>query len=205
MSNKDYKVAEDDPSLQYFRTVPAFAKLISSPIYTPQQTRSRTIKTSGEDELFAITLNTPLTIPYCLTISRQENPSDPNSPISDVRTFLRLEHGLNGYPGVCHGGIIATIFDEILGIAVGVAYQHDKAIQKRKGTYQRGSRNPSMTAELVTTYVKPVKVPGNVCVIVHPPKHEGRKVWVESDLVAENGDVLSRGRALFIQLKRSSI
>jgi thioesterase superfamily protein 4 len=198
---------KDDASVKYFidNHTSTFSPLFTSPDWTYVPTRSRKLKSSGEDELFAVTLNTPLTMPYCLTLGKLIDHSDPNSLFSEVRTYMKLEHGINGYPDVCHGGIVATLLDEVMGIAMGAFRQRGREVEKRLGTYVRQKRNPGMTAELVTTYVRPVRTPAVVCIIVGVPRVDGRKTWVEAEILSENGEVLSKGKALFVQLKTSHI
>jgi len=196
---------KEDKDLTYFLNVPWCSTIVNSPEYAIHPTRSRTVKPTGEDEVFSVTLNTPVTVPYCLTVARSSNPSDPESPISEVRSFCRLERGLNGYPDICHGGILALLFDELMGVAMHIYYQQVKAVEKRKGTYIRGQRMPSMTVELTVQYVRPARVPATVSVITWPPRIDGRKIWLDSEIQNEDGEVLSKSKALFVQLKSTKI
>ena len=38
--------------------------------------------------------------------------------LGNVMTLLDLGNGMNGHPNVCHGGFVATMLDEILGVLV---------------------------------------------------------------------------------------
>ena len=36
--------------------------------------------------------------------------------IQEVRTLMDLGNGVNGHPDICHGGFVATVLDEVIGI-----------------------------------------------------------------------------------------
>ena len=77
--------------------------------------------------------------------------------IPEVRTLLTLERDLNSDPDVCHGGIVVTIIDEIMGVVGTVFEKREIEIARACGEDLRQS--PAMTAELVITYVRSVGTP----------------------------------------------
>lgn len=151
--------------------------------------RSRRAKASTEDELFSRTLNTPET--FSAYVLFYEEPRDPHGRVDEVKAFLTLNPGVNGYPGVCHGGIVATILDEVLGVLMPL-------------NQARGAQPPTvhMTAYLHTTYLQPVRTPATVLVTTRINKVDGRKVLVEGSIWDEKSTRLARAEALFVELKK---
>lgn len=89
-----------------------------------------------------------------------------------------------GWPGVTHGGLVATILDEQLG---------------RCAIRQFPSKT-GVTANLEINYLKPV-VTNSYYVIRTMPTKEGmtdRKMWVTGRLETLEGRVCSEGKALFV-------
>jgi len=117
-----------------------------------------------------------------------------------VSALFHLEGGLNGYPNICHGGIIATLLDEALGLAYGIFAQREHEIAEARG--EKLSRAPSMTAELVTTYVRPLRTPQTVRIVIKGLRREGRKTFMEADVLDGEGVLLAKGTGLFVQLKK---
>jgi thioesterase superfamily protein 4 len=39
-------------------------------------------------------------------------------PYREIITIVDLGDGLNGYPQICHGGMIATLLDEVCGVLI---------------------------------------------------------------------------------------
>jgi thioesterase superfamily protein 4 len=94
--------------------------LITSPDWTLTRTASRDPKPTTEDSFFAETLATSRTIRGCVTL-RPTKELDPQDGMGDmaygeVRTIVELGDGLNGHPRVAHGGFVATMLDEIMGV-----------------------------------------------------------------------------------------
>jgi hypothetical protein len=97
--------------LTFFQSVPWCASLINDPKYVTIPTNSRVSKESTEDALFGDILKSDKTISACLSLYKK--PATSTASIEEVTTLLSLETGLNGYPKICHGGIVATILDEL--------------------------------------------------------------------------------------------
>ncbi|KAJ9649772.1 hypothetical protein H2199_000551 [Coniosporium tulheliwenetii] len=101
--------------VSHFTHLPWCRALLSDPTWKTVPTSSRTPKSSTEDSFFAETLQTPSTIRGCLA---QHTAADPTSdpPIREVRILLDLGDGVNGYPHTAHGGFVATLLDEVVGV-----------------------------------------------------------------------------------------
>jgi acyl-coenzyme A thioesterase PaaI-like protein len=188
-----------DDDLTFFQTIPWCASLINDPSYVTIPTISRVSKEDTEDALFGDILRTDKTIAACLSLYKK--PAVSTAPIGEVTTLLSLEYGLNGYRHVCHGGIVATILDEVMGILLAV--NKDREAEIARDTGKSVETMAEVTAELTVKYLKPVTTPQTVRVKAWLSRTEGRKFWVEGTIEDKSGTVLARGEALFVQIRKS--
>jgi acyl-coenzyme A thioesterase PaaI-like protein len=178
--------ASQEPDLIHFQEIPWCAELLSSPNIVITPTESREYKASTEDALFAETFKTDDTISACISFYPRYSPGARR--IEEVHTLLTLGYRLNGYPGRAHGGVLATVIDEVMGILLG--------INKRLGLI--ATRGDTVTAYLNVSYVKPVQTPGTVLVSARFKEVMGRKHFLEATIKDGGGAVLARAEALFI-------
>ena len=99
----------------YFRKIPWCANLIDDPAWMPCNTSSRQAKGSTEDSFLAETLKSDRTIRKLLSMHRKAA-AEGSPAIQEVRTLIDLGNGVNGHPNICHGGFVATMLDEAIGI-----------------------------------------------------------------------------------------
>ncbi|KFY45181.1 hypothetical protein V494_01106 [Pseudogymnoascus sp. VKM F-4513 (FW-928)] len=185
----------------FFQSIPWCASLINDPGYVAMPTSSRVSKDSTEDALFGDVLKTDKTISACLSLYKK--PAASTASIVEVTTLLALESGLNGYAHICHGGIIATILDEVMGLLLSVNKGREAEIAKfAEGTVERMAE---VTAELTVKYLKPVTTPQTVRVKVWVSRTEGRKFWIQGTIEDKSSTVLSRGEAVFVRARRGSL
>lgn len=168
--------------------------IIEDPDFVEEPTSSRFYHVdTGENKLLANTLKTENTIAAWYSLYRRPDKSAVRIK-DEVRVFLALREGLNGYPRVCHGGITATVLDEIMSILVSVC---------------RVSQNLSMenvTADLNIKYLKPVPLPSVVLVRAKIQDiQKDKKYFVDADMVDAEGTVLTRAKGLFIQVSRERL
>jgi acyl-coenzyme A thioesterase PaaI-like protein len=123
---------------------------------------SRTLKPTDEDSLFAETLKSERGIVHMLEI--YEKPTSPAQRVDEVKAFLTLGRGLNGHPNICHGGLVTTILDEVVGLLI--------SINQERATIPTGSY---VTAYLNTSFVKPVPTPATLLARAWFTKFAGRK------------------------------
>jgi uncharacterized protein (TIGR00369 family) len=97
-----------------------------------------------------------------------------------IRGTFKLAAEYQGGPGFIHGGIIATVLDEVMG----------------KVNRFRGVR--AVTAELNVEYLKPVKVDEDLIVEGHEVEMSGRNVILAGEIRNQSGQVLARGRGRFV-------
>lgn len=92
-------------------------------------------------------------------------------------TTLRPEH--HGVGGIAHGGIVATILDDMSGSIPPVLRQR------------------AVTAKLDVEFSAPVMVGRPLVTEAWLESFEGRKIWIRTRLT-DDGQVLATGRALFV-------
>ncbi len=95
---------------------------------------------------------------------------------------FRLDKRYTGPPGHCHGGIIATILDEAMG-----------KVNKLRQVV-------AMTAEITVNYLKPVPLNKPLRVESREVKMKGRQHVNMAEILNQKGEVLARGRGLFIAI-----
>jgi uncharacterized protein (TIGR00369 family) len=95
---------------------------------------------------------------------------------------LRLARRFQGPPGHAHGGIIATLLDEAMSKA------------------NRAREVVAMTRTLEVDYIRPVPVGVALRLTARHLSAEGRKHHCEAEISNSKGEVLARGRALFIAI-----
>lgn len=192
-SNIRHPSPEED--IKHFKSVPWCLKHLQPPgtELIISSAYSRTPKHDSEDALFSETINTPSTLSHFILF--YPRPSEPRSVLPEIKGLITLGNKLDGHPGICHGGMVATIFDEVLGYAAPGS--------RLSGEGQdEGKPVPSyVTAYLHTTYIRPVRTPGTILVVARTTKVEGRKIWVEASMEDGQGEKLAKAEALFVQVK----
>lgn len=103
-----------------------------------------------------------------------------------VTSVLDVGHWQQGGPGVVHGGVVAAALDETMG-----------ALQAFFG-------RPAVTAELTTSYRRPIPVGTQLHLWARVQEREGRKTWTTGTarLDGPDGPVAAEGRGLFIDIRR---
>jgi uncharacterized protein (TIGR00369 family) len=95
---------------------------------------------------------------------------------------LRLDERYTGPPGHCHGGIIATILDEAMG-----------KVNKLRNVI-------AVTSQMTVDYLRPVPLNKALLVESRELSVRGRKHVNVGEIINQKGQVLARGRALFIAI-----
>ncbi|KAK3388395.1 HotDog domain-containing protein [Sordaria brevicollis] len=179
--------------IDHFRSIPWVSKHLSQPHLIINQSDTRRPKPGHGDTLISQTLNSQDAISAYITIIQ---PPPPGSElITEILSFLTLGPQLNGWPGVCHGGIVMTILDEVQG----QLFTQNKRQKRMKDI-------PLMTAYLNTKFSKPVRTPCTIMVRARITKVEGRKHWTEAAILVEDEKTgeeteLARCESLFVMLK----
>lgn len=92
----------------------------------------------------------------------------------------RKEH--QGFPGVAHGGLAATVMDEAMGWAM----------------YAVGAW--AMTARMEVKYRKPVPLEEEVIVTAEVVRDRGRWLEAVSEIRSASGERLSEAKGIFVRL-----
>lgn len=192
---------------QYFERIPWCAAHLSDPEWTQCPTRSREVKAaSSEDSFFAETLATPRTMPRYITLCQAKQIPIPKEQLAQaedkkkllipaIKSFWQLENGVNGFPGVAHGGLVGTLLDEELGILLSVNWEW--------GFGRSYEDMSSMTAYLNISFKAPVRTPGVVLVTARVTRQEGRKTFMRAEIIDEKGTVCAIGEGLYVDISRA--
>ena len=100
-----------------------------------------------------------------------------------VKCVLRLDKRFQGATGFAHGGIIATLLDEVMAKSNGLG----------------GTR--AVTLRLETRYRKMVPIQRELHLTGWRTSKRGRKLYLRAELHDTQGNLLSEGRGLFLVVK----
>ncbi|KAJ5082071.1 Thioesterase superfamily [Penicillium argentinense] len=204
-------MAAPDPAIPHFRSHPWANSLLTSEDYKPIDTDSRRMKPSGEDGYFANTLGTSTTIPHVLTLQRREIPAPPNKiptwlpatkqdaaaaaaagnptpgtmPADIIMICDLASPGISGHPSTVHGGIVATLIDEAMSLAVAAHTSSDSG-STVPVSEESNPRGKIFTAQLDVRYKKRVTNPALLVVRVKVVGRVGRKFWVRAQALQED-------------------
>jgi uncharacterized protein (TIGR00369 family) len=104
--------------------------------------------------------------------------ADRNSMVARIRLRSRY----TGPPGHVHGGVIATILDEAMGKVMKI---HNVI---------------ALTSRMEVQYLKPVPLQQTLIAEGKPKSHRGRRYWTVAEIRNQQGDVLARGKGLFVAI-----
>lgn len=189
-----------EESLSHFQGIPWVAQLLRDTDFITSPLPSRVYKsTTTEDRLFSATIKSPSTIAECLMQYRRPAPgSKPFAPkaipTTEIRVFCTLGTDLDGFPGILHGGIVATLLDEFTGLILSLSL----------GGGEPGQDGP-VTAYLNTKFVGPVLTPSTVVVSGRITEVKDNRKWkLKGDIKDQNGSVLAEAECLYILPRRVS-
>lgn len=94
---------------------------------------------------------------------------------------VRLGHAFEGAPGRAHGGVVAAIFDDVMGIVLTI------------------HSSPAFTARLTVSYLAPVPVGVELEFRARQTWREGRKLFIAAEATHE-GNVIAEAEGMFIAL-----
>ncbi|KAM3500517.1 hypothetical protein MY11210_009506 [Beauveria gryllotalpidicola] len=207
------KVPVDQAAVDYFSTIPhAGAYLDRSRDLLPVPFYSRSPKIDGADTFFGETIKSRDTIPHALLllsgaiarleykfdgVSSSSSSASSSSSLSswqpDTVALFQIGTKLNGYRDTTHGGLLASLLDEVVGFNVdGLC----GCIEAQQGS--GASRSRLYTAYLNTTYKRPVS-PGVYAVESQLVRRDGRKWFLEARIVGAEGVVHTEAQVLYIQ------
>ena len=97
-----------------------------------------------------------------------------------IRGKFRLGAEYQGGAGFIHGGIIATVLDEVMG-----------KVCRFRGVH-------AVTAELTIEYLRPVPVDADLVIEGYEVEMTGRNLFMVGEIRDVSGKVLARGKGRFV-------
>jgi uncharacterized protein (TIGR00369 family) len=105
------------------------------------------------------------------------------APDGTVVCSTAVAESFEGHPGYLHGGIIATLLDETMS----------KALRAKGLT--------AMTRHMEVDYRRPVPSTTPIRMEGRVVSSEGRKHWVEANILDSDGKALARSKGLFVEVR----
>jgi uncharacterized protein (TIGR00369 family) len=110
-------------------------------------------------------------------------------PDGAVSTTVDVPADFCGVDGVVHGGIQATILDEVSGVAAQLALP------------AQANASPCVTAELALRFRRMVPQTEPVTAIARVTRRDGASIYVDATIVDAAGEVLTSSSSRWVQLK----
>jgi len=101
---------------------------------------------------------------------------------------MTLGTGMNGGALLLHGGIIATLMDDVIGTLLTV----------NKDANSLPLTHKTVTASMNVSYLKPVPTPGTVLVVARCREVRGRKLYMDAEVRDGEGVLLAKADSLWI-------
>ena len=117
-----------------------------------------------------------------------------NPATGELANVVYFGGGTAGWPGVVHGGALATVLDETLGRCAILRFPSRTGVTAR---LELNYKKPTVTNDFYTVRTRPVVEEGEV-VNKDGSRKSDRKLWVHGHVEAENGRVCVEARALFV-------
>ncbi|KAK4224252.1 HotDog domain-containing protein [Podospora fimiseda] len=203
---KQVNKIQEEKQIEFFKSIPWCLSLLTSSPLTIAQSYSRSIRNNLEDALINRSLNKPDAIPHYITFySPQPLVSNDslNGYITQLSSLISLGPMVNGWEGICHGGIVITLLDEVMGQLFSINKQIGKM---RDGVVFTGYLNTRFKRPVKTGTKEKLRV---VMVVARLKKVEGRKYTCEGVVLGpkeggkEDGELeeLTSAEAVFVQVK----
>ncbi|KAK5637472.1 hypothetical protein RRF57_013187 [Xylaria bambusicola] len=156
--------------------------MMNEPGWAPLSSRA-----DDSNALFSKTLWTAETIRAHQSLYR--GPSDEEraagKSTGELRILLSLGSGLDGWPGVCHGGVMALVFDDTI---------HELTRKEMMGT--------TVTVSLKIDFRRPVRTPSVVLCRAHMSRPlSGRKAEAQATLEDGHGTVFAAAECVVVMLQ----
>ncbi|KAK6860285.1 hypothetical protein PG995_003921 [Apiospora arundinis] len=121
-----------------------------------------------------------------------------NPSTGEVVNVVYFGGGTSGWPGVVHGGALATVLDETLGRCAILRFPSRTGVTAR---LELNYKKPTVTNAFYTVRTRPVVEEdgkGEPLLGKDGQRKSDRKLWVHGHVEAENGRVCVEARALFV-------
>lgn len=181
--------------VEFFSSQPFASTYLNSPIFEPVPFITRYDTKGTSNNFFSKVINTADTIPHLLAVARVAD-SSRDQPIASTKpadpdfiVFVHLGPELSGFQDTAHGGVLAALLDEALGLCA----ESSKLISN--------SQVRMYTARLEISYRSPVLAPSVAMIKTWIKKKEGRKWFLEAQLLGQDGMVKVEAKALYISAR----
>lgn len=118
-----------------------------------------------------------------------------NDGFQRVLARVTLDEPYQSYPGIAHGGILATILDETMG----------RALLAEEGADDIGRARFMFTARLETRFRKPVPLGQEFLVRGRVEQDRGRTATVSGEIVLADGSVAVEASAVLVDIPQEQI
>ncbi|KXT18111.1 hypothetical protein AC579_4566 [Pseudocercospora musae] len=186
--------------LQYFQCQTSTKSWLEHSDYSAIASPQRVPRGDGEDEFLGRVVNTDDTIrhwlavvsdkafplPACKAYGRVQADAGVDQP--DFLLLCDLQHGVNGFRGIAHGGFLCSLLDETLA----------QVVELHRHTGDSPSREHLFTANLNVNFRRPVATPDTIVIKGWLEKRVGRKWTVRGVLENSKGQVCINADGLWI-------
>lgn len=117
-------------------------------------------------------------------------------------SVIYLGGALSGFPGVVHGGVLATVLDEGLGRCAIYRFPARTGVTANLDV---AYKNPTLTNAFYVMKTKPVLVDSDEIVAKDGTKKSDRKLWVTGSIETLEGKVCVESKALFVVPKNAKV
>ncbi|KAJ5218103.1 uncharacterized protein N7498_000202 [Penicillium cinerascens] len=194
-------VSQED--VDFFAKMP-FARpyLDKSSSYEPVPFVTRYDKGDLSDKFFNKAINSKDTVPRVLAFMRKEyslqsppadnEGSDQSQGLEEPHfvAFCQLESGVSGYINTTHGGVLAALLDETLGLCA-----------ETYRVFVSEEQEHLLTARLEVSYHSPVPTPSVIVIKTWVKRKEDRKWFLEAHILDHEGSLKVTAKSLYIRLR----
>ncbi|GKT40646.1 versatile peroxidase VPL1 [Colletotrichum spaethianum] len=157
--------------------------------FTPQSRDPE--NTNPHDRFFGKTLNHSEGIPACISFYPE---SSGKAVITELSTLFALSQGTDGYPGIAHGGMIAVLIDEVLGVLIQINMDTDRDDPVFKMN--------TVTSSMDIKYLKPITTPGVVLGVGQIKEIRGKRLHLRAIIKDSSGVNLATCDSVWIGIPR---
>ncbi|OOO13685.1 thioesterase superfamily protein [Aspergillus oryzae] len=196
-------MSTDDEDVDFFAQIP-FARphLDKSSPYHPVPFVTRYDQGDLSDKFFSNAIHTNDTIPRILALTRKEyflpslltveKESDQPEGLEEPHfvAFCQLESDVTRYINTTHGGVLAALLDETLGLCA-----------ETYRVFIPDEQEHLPTARVEVDYHSPVPTPGIIVIKTWVKRTGGRKWFLEAHVLDHEGSMTATTKSLYIRLK----
>lgn len=197
------KLSVSQEDVEFFAKMPFVRPYLDkSGAYQPVPFVTRYDKGDLSDKFFNKAINSNDTIPRVLAFMRKEyslqspptgsEGSDQPQGLEEPHfvTFCQLESGVSGYVNTTHGGVLAALLDETLGLCA-----------ETYRVFVSDEQEHLLTARLDVSYHSPVPTPSVIVIKTWVKKKEDRKWFLEAHILDHEGSLKVTAKSLYIRLR----